>query len=293
MTVVDDVEVDDEGRGSLLQRRRDRKDARQRERMAKIRAKSGNRYRIHYDIDGPRVRLGVAWFAVVMLAAYLGHVGLGLVYGVCAAAAAAHAARTWRVRGANADNLVAFAAAGGLVAASIVHPRVFGAAIIVVVAVFAVVSFGSRGGDAPAAIADTGILVQACVPVAFAAGCLVLLADLHLGAAVTLILAMSAYESGDYLIGSGAPNPIEGPVAGMLAAFVVALVVYFPGVPPFEDGWQALGFGAVAAVGAVGGQYLGSVILPHSRAYAPALRRLDSMLLVAPLWYGGVDLFVL
>ena len=106
------------------------------------------------------------------------------------------------------------------------------------------------------------------------------------------MLLASAYETGDYLIGSGSANAAEGPLAGAAAVLVMALAVAALGVPPFDVG-QAMAFGLAVAPLAFAGQILASAMLPHSRAFAPALRRVDSLLLAAPLWYLGVDLFVL
>ena len=52
---------------------------------------------------------------------------------------------------------------------------------------------------------------------------------------------------------------------------------------------EAALFGLAVAPLAFAGQMLASVVLPHARAFAPALRRVDSLLLAAPLWYLGVD----
>ena len=48
-----------------------------------------------------------------------------------------------------------------------------------------------------------GLVLQSSLPNAVAGGCLLLLADLELWAAVSLVLLASAYETGDYLVGSG------------------------------------------------------------------------------------------
>jgi hypothetical protein len=273
-------------------RHRGRREQRNHERLEKIRAKSGNRYRIHYDIDGPRVRLGMLWFAGAVAATIMGIGALGLYYGLAAAAAAAHTARTWRARGASADSAVAFAGAALITAGAIVGPQIMGLAILVSVGGFVAVSIADRRGDFLAAMGEAGLLVQVAIPPAVAVGCLVLLADLELWAAISLIAIVSAYETGDYLIGSGAPNVLEGPIAGFASAMVITLVVSALGVPPFSIG-EAMAYGAAASILCLGGQFLASVLLPHSRAYAPALRRIDSLLLSAPLWYAGVDLFVL
>ena len=66
-------------------------------------------------------------------------------------------------------------------------------------------------------------------------------------AAVALVLAVSAYEIGDYLVGSGARNALEGPIAGAVAVLVVQFAVAAVGLPPFELE-NGLAFAALAAV---------------------------------------------
>jgi hypothetical protein len=268
----------------------DRAEARRRERIQKMRAKSGNRYRIHYDIDGPRVRLGVAWFVGAMVAFALGTVGVALYFGVAFAAAGSHALRTWRARGAAVDPRVALVSVAVVIAGAAVHPRLMGVGVLLL-AVAAVGLAAQEVGVGPGALARASLVLQTALPTAVAGGCLVLLVDVEPWAALALVLLTSAYETGDYLIGSGALNAVEGPLAGGVAVLVVTLAVAALGFPPFGLG-QAVVFGLLVGPGAFAGQILASAILPHSRAFAPALRRVDSLLIVAPLWYVGVNLLV-
>ncbi len=273
--------------------RKQKADARQRERLEKMRAKSGNRYRIHYDIDGPRVRLGILWFVGAMAAFSARQLGVTLFFGVAFAAASSHTLRTWRARGAPVDPRVALITTAFVVVCALLGPPIMGIGVLALVAATLAVSFRDVGGDdLGGVVAHAGIILQASLPTAVAGGCLVLLADLELWAAISLVLLASAYETGDYLIGSGSANAAEGPLAGAAAVLVMALAVAALGIPPFGVG-QAMAFGLAVAPLAFAGQILASAMLPHSRAFAPALRRVDSLLLAAPLWYACVDLFVL
>jgi len=271
--------------------RAERADDKRRERLRKMRARSGSRYRVHYDIEGPRVRLGIAWFAGAMVALALGAVAVALYFGLAFAAAGSQSLRTWRARRAPVDPRVALLGVAVVVVGAAVHPRAMGVALLVVVA--AVVGLAAREteGGASAAAARASLTLQATVPLAVAGGCFVLLFGLEPWAAVALVLLASAYETGDFLIGSGSSGSVEGPVAGSVAVLVVALAVAALGFPPFGIG-EAMAFGLLVAPLAVAGQLVASVILPHARAFAPALRRVDSLLLAAPLWYAGVDLLV-
>jgi hypothetical protein len=273
--------------------RAQRAEARRREQARRLKARSGNRYLVHYDIDGPRVRLGIAWFVGAMAAFALGTAATALWFGVAFAAAGAHTLRTWRARGASVDPRVALLGVAVVVAGAAVHPRAMGLLLIGMVVVVLGLSARQLGDDdgLTQVLAKGSLVLQAAVPAAVAGGCLVLLADLETWAAISLVLLTSAYETGDFLIGSGSSNAFEGPLAGGIAVVVVTLVIAALGFPPFDVG-EAVVFGLLVAPGAFGGQILASVLLPHARALAPALRRVDSLLLVAPLWYAGIDLVV-
>lgn len=273
--------------------RRARAEAKRKAKVAKMRARSGDRWRVHYDIDGPRVRLGVLWFVGAMVAFTIGVPAVVVYFGVAFAAAAAHSLRTWRARGQPVDPRVALAATAVVVAVAGLGPRAMGLGVLALVVVAVAVSI--RAVDADGGWSDraarTGLLLQVMLPTAVAGGCVVLLAELEIWAAISLVLVVSAYETGDFLIGSGASNSVEGPIAGFAAVLVTSLVVAASGVS-FDDVATAMVFGVAVAPLGFAGQILGSGILPHSRAFAPALRRVDSLLLAAPFWYVGLDRIV-
>jgi hypothetical protein len=92
----------------------------------------------------------------------------------------------------------------------------------------------------------------------------------------------SAYELGDYIVGSGASNPVEGPLAGVTTAALVSLPLALVLVEPYNvAGVALLGFTAVVLPL---GQLVGSAVLPGAGAHAPALRRIDTLFVLAPLW---------
>lgn len=272
--------------------RRERAEARQRERLVKMRAKSGNRYRIHYDVDGPRVRLGLAWFIGAVVALGLGPIAVTAYFGVAFAAAGSHTLRTWRARGHAVDPRVALVTVAFVVVCALIGPQMMGIGIMLLAASAVAASIEGEPSGASGVLARSGLVLQAALPTAVSAGCLVLLVDLEVWAAVALVLLTSAYETGDYLIGSGSANAAEGPLAGAAAVLVMSLAVAALGIPPFGVG-EAMAFGLAVAPLAFCGQILASAMLPHSRAFAPALRRVDSLLLAAPAWYVAIDLFVL
>ena len=62
-------------------------------------------------------------------------------------------------------------------------------------------------------------------------------------------------------------------------------------IKPFQFP-QAFVFGALASVLCPAGQLVASAVLPSNAAPASALRRLDSLLLLAPAWAFVVGLLV-
>jgi hypothetical protein len=69
----------------------------------------------------------------------------------------------------------------------------------------------------------------------------------------------------------------------MIATVVVILAIAAAGLPPLEIS-NGLQFGVLAAVLCPLGQLLASLVLPAAAAPAPAMRRLDSLLLLGPIW---------
>jgi hypothetical protein len=236
-----------------------------------------------YDVDGPRIRYGVAWFVVALPALLLSPGSASLLYGVAAGWAARQVVQAWRGQSWQADlsailaGLTVVAASGGLNIALLVGGA---AAVAAVVAGLNAPSAGLRG---PAGhVASAGIMLAAVVPVAVAGASMVLLRSEASSAAFILLVLVSAYEMGDYLVGSGASNPIEGPLAGGAALIVTGIPMALLLIEPFDVmGVALLG---VAALCCPVGQWIASAILPRPDAHAPALRRLDTLLLLAPLW---------
>ncbi|HYI61432.1 MAG TPA: MoaD/ThiS family protein [Acidimicrobiales bacterium] len=250
----------------------------------------GRRYAVVYDTEGWKVTLGMAWFVVALAATIEGWAPLSLLYGVAAGWAALEVARRRREVGGGPHPWVAALGGGAVAAAGAGGSALLGLAVLgLVLAAGAVAALGpgGRSGAVPTAAAT----VLCALPVGLAAACLVLTRDLEIGAAITLLVFVSCYEAGDFLIGSGASNSIEGPLVGIVTVVVAAVVVAVLHVPPF-DGQPVFTFAALAAVACPVGQLVASGLLPASDARAPALRRLDSLLVLAPLWCWAVGLLI-
>jgi hypothetical protein len=243
---------------------------------------ANSRFGIVYDIDGPRVRLGIVWFVAAVVACAVATAALAVVVAAVAALAAAQTAQALRNRWRRPSLGVAAA-----VGASIPLAAAFGVALagltIVVATIAATLLAGAVRPRRTDPLVDSGAVVRSAVFVGLGAAALVVLHRFDVGAAITLLVMASAYEAGDYLIGSGASNAVEGPLSGVLALVVVtgALAVAQP--PPFTGGGLWL-YAVVAGATIPIGQVIASAILPRAGAPAPALRRLDSYLLSGPTW---------
>jgi hypothetical protein len=242
------------------------------------------RLAVVYDIDGPRVRLGLLWFLVACTALLFGPPALALVYGAVAAVAAAQTAVAFRKVGRFANREVAAVVAGALPVTAAVTTGLLGLGILVGVAVTVFLAYSRAATSRRAApIPDAGLTIRCWLFIGLAASCVVVTDRFTIGGGVGLILLVAAYETGDFLIGSGAQNPYEGPVAGAAAILVVTFAITALGIEPFTFP-AAFALGAMAAVLCPMGQLMGSAVLPSVTARAPALRRLDSLLLLAPAW---------
>src|SRR5581483_1156034 len=196
-----------------------------------------HRYRPVYDVDGPRVRLGLLWFAVELAAIASGRLGVGVLLAATAGVAALQTARAWRVRGARPHR----AAAG---------------ACAVAVALFLSSARAARDPRANPVV-DASFTVRCALFAGFAAASVSLAAHLEFGAAVGLLFVVGAYETGDYLVGSGAASPFEGPVAGATAIVVVTFALTALGIKPFELP-GSFGYAALAALLCPAGQLTAS-----------------------------------
>ena len=256
---------------------------------ARTRRRRARRYAVVYDIDGPRVRLGFLWFLVAVGALVAGLPALAILYSATAAMAANQAALAWRARAQHPDRIVAAVGAAAVGLAAAVSTAMLGVAVLGLAAV-AVLAARGRGSRRPW-IVDAGYTVQCSLFAGLAAAGLLTAARYELGSAVALVLLVSAYETGDFIVGSGANNSVEGPLAGFAAIVVVTFCIAVLAIPPFDTP-GALTFGALAACLCPIGQLAASAILPSASARAPALRRLDSLLVLAPVWAFAVGLYI-
>lgn len=246
------------------------------------------RYAVPYDTDGPRVRLGMAWFVLAATALAIGPLPTAVVYGGAAAIAAAQTARCWRQRRNRPNEAVAAAMAGLMGAGACFGAGGAGLGVLAGV----VLAFGAATSDTKSrhpTVVDAGWTIQCALSPGIVALSVVLLSRLDQGSAIALLLLASAYETGDYLVGSGARNPYEGPAAGASAIVVITFIISTLPISTLNFG-EAWLFGGLMLLLAPLGQLVASALLPSAKSPASALRRLDSLLLAAPVWCFGIGL---
>lgn len=248
------------------------------------------RYAVVYDTEGPRVRLGIAWFLLAAVAVGIGPLPIAVVYGGAAAIAAAQTARCWRKRRNRPNEAVAAVMAGLMGVGASFGAGGAGLGVLAGVAAACVVASGDTRSPHPTLV-DAGWTVQCALPPGIVALSMVLLSRLDQGSAMALLLLASAYETGDYLVGSGARNPYEGPAAGASAIVVITFIVSTLPISAlgFGEAWL---FGGLVVLLAPLGQLCASALLPTAKSPASSLRRLDSLLLAAPAWTFGIGLLL-
>lgn len=267
-----------------------KKPTRKQRRIARMRSKPPTRFLITYDINGPKVRLGIGWAALIAVATLGEEPGLAALYGAMAAVAGWQAARAWRLWGGFPEEYTAGAIAGGMGVAS-----AFGFGWVGVVALGAIPLALFAGVSSHGArrdyLASVGLTLQCGLFLGMAAAAPALTYRIDVSGFIALVVLVCVYEMGDFLVGSGSSNHFEGPLAGIagIAVFTFAMAVVH--LAPFTR-LDVVGFGIVAAVLCPLGQLAGSAILPRADAKASALRRLDSLLLLGPVWLFGLSRYL-
>jgi len=225
--------------------------------------------------DGPHARLGVVWFLAACLAAALGTVAVAVLFAAVVAVGSIQNMRAWKAPDSAANRLVAGSASAVIPIAALIGP--IGLVLGVVVAVGLSLLAPLVTGMKPV------LLLRSAIVPGLAAGAVVLTARIDMSAFVVLLVLVSAYEVGDYLMGADAGSVFEGPLSGMAAVVMVTFVETVFQLGPLETraGWV---FGAMVAVLAPLGAPLASALAPSAESTGAALRRIDAWILVAPLW---------
>ena len=279
---VDDPGPQGEPTGVHRGRNQSRRAKQQRRAQAREARWQRNRLAVPYRTDGPKVTFGLVWFCLIVAATLTGPVVTAVLTAVVAGLAALQIAFAWLPDEPDPKWWAAAGAALGALGGGFGLAGVLGGVVVAtVVAVAGALASPSRRLT-PGQMID--VMVRATVPAGFAAASLAGLGTLELGIAISLVLLVSAYEVGDFVVGSGSDNALEGPISGLVALGSILFILWIVAPTPFSSQGIAT-LGVLAAVCAPLGQILASALLPRGSAWAPALRRLDSYLVSAPLWF--------
>jgi sulfur-carrier protein len=234
---------------------------------------------VHQSVR-PHGRLGMLWAAVTAGAVVAGTGWLAAWFAVGGLVAASQVCRVWVRRGERPLPAFAAAAAAALPLTAAAGIQSVNAAIVatVVLTLVARMFFPTR-----APLRDVGLTLLIGVSIGLAVAAPVLLRHVSLTATFFLLGCAAVYDAGAYLVGTGASSAWEGPVAGVAALIPVTMLAAVVFVPPFS-GAEPLLLGALAAALAPIGPVAGSVLLGDRTSNAPGLRRLDSLLILGPIW---------
>jgi len=235
----------------------------------------------------------VAWAIITLVALLAGSVVLAVWMAVIAALAAATTSRSWtappppggegEAAAPEADpRRTTMMAAGGaavITLAAAAGPLAAAGAVVVVAILVTLLALSSGARPAPGPV--RGVLVV--VAPAVAASSLVVARTQGLDQGLVLAGMISVYDSAAFLIGTGASNAWEGPIAGIASTGALTLFLAGALLLPFRgNGVWVLG-GIVAVLAPLGPSVARRLVADRS-ARVPALRRLDTLLLAGPVW---------
>lgn len=228
------------------------------------------------ESEGPRIRLGVAYAIAAVLLVVVGGIPLALGAGVLGATAATQTARSWA-----AIPPVRFLAFGGgllIPLAALAGPLGVAAGAVAVV-VASLVLAGPRSTTV-SLVARVALIPIAC-GVATAAP--VALRDRGLAGVGVLVACVLLYDATVFVMGADARWRWEGVIPGLVAVVAVMLFAAAVLVPPFR-GAAPWVLGGLALVALPAGAAVGSLLRGRAPRPVPALRRIDSLLVVGPVW---------
>lgn len=232
--------------------------------------------------DGPVVTLGLAWFVVAVAGVLLGRWATLGLWGTIAAFATLQVGRTWseqprgEVMPAWAPPIAAVLAAACVAAASL--GTALGGVALIALPLLLVVAV-TFAGKKPAAASGAVIgLVLSAVP----AMAVVLVQREGWQPALFLVAAVSFYDAGYFIGAAESSSRLEGPVTGTIGLLAVTFAASAFETAPFDrvTAWVA---GAVLVLACPLGKMLVAAELPSPQSRVPAMRKLDSYLVAAPL----------
>lgn len=227
---------------------RDQRVARKARRQAGVNSRAAQRedrwnnfrYSVPYRTEGPKLSLGILWFASVLGLAWVAGILTIVPVSVAVTVGGFQVGHAWvtdPVAGPTAHRvgtmvsvplfrfltavLALLTALGGWGGA-------FGLGMATIIATLLALLCGAWFGGGiglDRALEIGSLLVRSAVPVGIAGGALVAVAVAQPRAFVVMFVLISAYETADFLVGTGSSDAIEGPVAGLVAVAVAAFAL--------------------------------------------------------------------
>ena len=236
------------------------------------------------DVEGPKIRLGMAWAVVTFAAVAGGTQTAAAWFTVAALVAAGNVCRIWRQQDRRPVAPVAvFGAAGLPIAAAFGWLPMLGVLLVVAAVAAAWEPLAGALHRPGMARLSLPLTLGIAVGIGLAAAAPVLVREVGMTEAVVFVTLIGVYDASNYLVGSGASAWWEGPAAGAAFILAVTLAVAAVFVPPFR-GMTPWLFGFLTALLAPLGPFAASALLPEPAARAPGLRRLDVWMIVGPIW---------
>jgi hypothetical protein len=236
------------------------------------------------------MRYGLAWFLAQALAFRIGLWGLAILFACAAGYAAWQLAGSWQKAKREPEPWLCVVFAGALPLVAAIDTALIGVVILGGVLV-GLVAAGLLLRDPKRVLAAVGTDIQSWLFIGVAAAMPIVTYRFEPGAALVLLVFVNIYDAGAYMVGVESPNLYEGPIAGLVGIAVSAFAVAVLAVPPFTTQTAAL-FAVLAGFACILGPLAGSLLLPRYDTDAPAVRRLDVLLVVGPVWAWAIGLLV-
>jgi hypothetical protein len=228
----------------------------------------------------------VVWFGAQLAAVTIGQWLVAGLYAVVAGIASAQTARSWRAVGVRPYRAIAGWGAVVVIAAALVGLAWAGVALLALVVAALVVAIVSPASGPVLEVA--GATVRSALGPAIVGVAMVQVTGQGWSLVVMLVVLAAGYDLGCTVWSSDGAGPVVGRVAGMVTVVVLTVaataVHTVLRIDPFTSTIAVVVFGVMAATLFPLGPMVASALLPAADAPAPALRRIDVMIVAAPVW---------
>jgi hypothetical protein len=235
---------------------------------------------------GREIRFGIVWFGGFVACAFIGPLAIAVLIGAVGSVAALQSVMSWKQQRVEVDRQIAAVLPMAAALASLVGVGLAGLVLAFGTVIAVVMAVGAPGRRVTV-LARAGTTLRCALLPAVVAISVVAMARTSMSALLVLLVLVSAYETGNHLIGTDAGSIFEGPIAGIAAVLVATFTEATFQFGPFTSHAAWL-FGGLVAVCAPLGGPAASAMVPRASDVGAALRRLDAWLVVAPLWCWSV-----